>query len=447
MNSEREKQNMLLQVNEAKRSNLINNREKTYKKKYLSEIIEEEKPKFTNNNLILAPVGSGKSYLIEKKLIPKDFNKNVIYLTSNTALKDSLAPNDNNVRKKLADKGESLGFYTSANKNTFGDVPYKVHVMTYYEFGERINNPVQTFTKDVGLIFCDEIHSLPRYIEYDNNASLNLAMFWLLSTHKDIQIFYFTATSEAIDILEKRKPGYFNNAKVFDYISHPEVNRYVAKSTSYIRHIGQSRTYLKDYKEGFLYKGYKALAFTRLITEQEKIEEIALEEGLKPLVLWSINNTERKMNEEQLKAREIVLSTGMIPEPYNILIINGAMQEGWNLYDDDITLAILDTTDITEQIQALGRVRKDVSLVIKKTKDENLVKLPMRLRNKYLNVELTAEDKDDLCNDLRIIDDRGTIRKWPTTKKHLIELGYEIEDKLATIDGKRTRVSIITKDN
>ena len=30
------------------------------------KIIDREKPEFSNNNLIMAPVGSGKSFLIEK---------------------------------------------------------------------------------------------------------------------------------------------------------------------------------------------------------------------------------------------------------------------------------------------------------------------------------------------------------------------------------------------
>ena len=64
-------------------SKSIKEREELYNKKYLGEIIEEEKPEFKQNNLILSPVGSGKSYLIENMLIPKDYDKKIIYLTSN----------------------------------------------------------------------------------------------------------------------------------------------------------------------------------------------------------------------------------------------------------------------------------------------------------------------------------------------------------------------------
>lgn len=181
-----------------------------------------------------------------------------------------------------------------------------------------------------------------------------------------------------------------------------------------------------------------------MINEQEKIEKIAKEAGLKPLTLWSVNNRERKMSKEQLRTRDIILKTGLIPEPYNVLIINGAMQEGWNLYDDKVILAILDTTDITEQIQALGRIRKDINLVIKKTNDERLVKIPVHIDKAYLNVNLTTEDKNYLCDELQIIDSKGRVRRWPSAKEHIVQAGYVIKDKTITIDGKRTRVSIIT---
>ena len=76
----------------------------------------------------------------------------------------------------------------------------------------------------------------------------------------------------------------------------------------------------------------------------------------------------------RIKAKKILKMktiTKLILEEYNILIINSAMQEGWDLIDDKVDLAILDTTDITEQIQDLRRIRKDIDLVIKKTNELN----------------------------------------------------------------------------
>ena len=61
MTTEKHRQLMLSQVNMKSRKSSLKERKELYKKKYLGEIIAEEKPKFDNNNLILAPVGSGKS--------------------------------------------------------------------------------------------------------------------------------------------------------------------------------------------------------------------------------------------------------------------------------------------------------------------------------------------------------------------------------------------------
>ena len=164
------------------------------------------------------------------------------------------------------------------------------------------------------------------------------------------------------------------------------------------------------------------------------IERIILDE--------SIDENE-EMTDEQLKARDIILRTGLIPEPYNLLIINGSMQEGWNLFDEAVTLAILDTIDLTEQIQALGRIRKDIDLVVKKTKDKKLLFKNIIIPEKYLNEYLNAEDKENLSIELNILNDKGKLRKWTSIRKIITNLGYEIEDKIITIDNKRARVSMI----
>lgn len=440
--TERDRQEMLAQINIKAREKSEQMRKRLYGKKYLSELIREDKPEFGSNNLILAPVGSGKSFLIEKVLIPKDFKGNVLYLTSNTALKDSIAPNSNKVRKRLAESGESIRFFTSQNRNKYGKGNYGVHVMTYAEFGERVMPPHQTFTDNIDLVFCDEIHSLPRYFTYDQNYRLGMALNWLLRSHDGKTIYYFTATRESLDELASKSSQYFNVVKTFNYLDHKDVRQYIASATYYINHLDQIRPHLRAKKKAFEYYGYKALAFTKKIVEQVKLENIAKEEGYHPIVLWSINN-EDKMNDEQLAARQHILDTGHIPEPYNMLIINGAMQEGWNLYDDKVNLAILDTLDSTEQIQALGRVRRDIDLVIKKTNkkiDEQYIEVP----EDYLDKDLTTGEKRVLCEDLYLIDEQGRLKKWPTIRKYIEYSGYEVKDKLSIIDGKRTRVSVIS---
>lgn len=417
-------------------------RHSLYSKLYLGEIIDLEKPSFESNSLILAPVGSGKSHLIERKLIPKNCDSNILYLTSNTALKDSVCPDNNALREVLADKGKSVKFYTTGNKKRYGDKPYNVHVMTYSEFGNIIQSPTQSFTRDIDIIFCDEIHSLPKYKSYDSNGNLALAMNWLFNKHEGKNIYYFTATGHSLDDLERNVPGYLDYVTVYNYLDHPKIRKYIANSTFFINHIEQIRPHLKSKLASFNYYGYKGLAFTKLITEQDKIMDIAIDEGFKPIVLWSINN-KNEMNEEQLKVRSYILNTGNIPEPYNLLIINGAMQEGWNLDDKMMRLAILDTVDPTEQIQSLGRIRRDVDLLICKTNDRVESYKNVVVPEEYVNVALNSENKTSLCIRLNVIDSRGRVSKWPTVKGLLETLGYSFKEGNITQDGKKTRVTTI----
>lgn len=423
-------------------------REQNNKKLYLTEIFDLEKPELSSNNMFLSPVGSGKSYLIEERLIPKDYVGTILYLTSNTALKDSLAPNNNKLRKMLAEEGKHKGFFTTQNKKTFGDVSYKVHVMTYHEFGVRLYSPHDEFTENIGLIFCDEIHSLPIFTQYGGNGELLLALKWLFQKHSNKTIFYFTATREGIDYLEIKSPGYTKNVKFFDYLKYPNIVRYVSRATYYISNVQQLKVHLRARKEWVDYNKAKGLAFARRIDTQEKIADIARGEGYIPIVLWSVNNEDKELSEEQKIVRDFILKTGNIPEPYNLLIINGSMQEGWNLFDENVEFAILDTLDETERVQALGRIRKDIDFLLLKSdnkqKTANSNHEVLVVDEKYLGVELDKQGREEVAKSLDVFNDRGIQLKWAAVKSNIIKSGYSVEDKLKLINGKRKSVSIIT---
>jgi len=433
-----------VQTSKSLREKSNKEREELSKKFYLGEIIKKEKPKFGDNNLILAPVGSGKSFFIEENLIPENYSGKILYLTSNSSLKDSLAPNNNELREEFAKNNKSKGFFTSENKKRYGDVPYGVHVMTYHEFGLRIYSPHQTFTENIDLIFCDEIHSLPIFIQYGGHGELLLALNWLFQKHEGKTIYYFTATKESIEKLEEKAPGYLSKTLIFDYLNHPEIRKYQVKSTYYISNSFQLRVHLKAKLEYIKNNHHKGLAFTRKIESQKRIKEIAEEEGYNPITLWSINNEENPMNEEQLKVRDYILNTGNIPEPYNLLIINGSMQEGWNLFDNKVEFAILDTLDEIERVQALGRIRKDIDfLLLKVTSDDNRLNV-IKIKEEFLNKSLTTEDKSLLLKDLNIKDKNDNIIKWPTAKKMISKSGYNIDDRVIRINDETKRVSILT---
>lgn len=411
---------------------------------YLSEIVKLEKPVFEKNNLIMAPTGSGKSHFIQNVLIPKyvkDGDK-IYYLVSNTALKDSVCPKSNKERKRLSEDEKSLGFFTTQNKENFGNVSYKVHVMTYSEFGKIVAfDDVEAEKSPV--IFCDEIHSLQAYKEINNDVNLIHAVRYLFNHHENQIIYYFTATGEYLRKLETTSPGQLKKIKTFDYTNHPKIRRYVVGIRIHYNHLEQIRPHLKDRIEGFNYYGFKALAFTKKIEQMGEMERIFIEEGYRPLLLWSVHN-KLKMTSHQIEMRDYILKTGVIPSPYNVLIINGSMQEGWDLQDKKIRLAVINSTNETETIQALGRFRGDITTCVQKT-NENIYVPQIAIPEKYIDVVLTIEGKEKLCKELDLKDQNGRLRKWPSIKKMIEDSGKIVVNEQKTINKKRQMVSIIKR--
>lgn len=410
-------------------------------KLYLSEIVERENIQFDSNNLILSPVGSGKTTLISDLL--DGYEGKALLLVSNTTLKNSVSPDDYKTKIKRADKT-----FTTQNKSSFGPQKYSIHVMSYSEFGSRVRIN-DKFIKDIKKIFCDEIHSLPNYQLFDKSANLSHAIKTLFSKYEDKQIFYFTATDEYLLDLEAREPEVFEHVSRFDFRNHPEIKQYTPLSEYKFNHIEQIRPHLRARLRTFSYFGYKSLAFSRTISGQKRIAEIAIEEGFTPLVLWSINNKSEglAMNEEQLKARSIVIRTGVIPNPYNMLIINSAMQEGWNLHDSNVKLAIMNTISETEKTQALGRLRHDIDVLTYKVKGSEVSYGDIYIPDEYIGVPLTKEMKEELCLELNILNANGDVSKWRAVSSIIDseESIYITKDYTKVIKGKRTRVTEITE--
>lgn len=417
---------------------LIRSARPTDDKVYLSEIIKKEKVSFGSNNLIVAPVGSGKTTFI-KELI-KGREDNILMLVSNTTLKNSMCPEEDELRIEKANR-----MYTTQNKNVYGEGKYKIHLMTYAEFGNKVKSNNE-FAEKFTLIFCDEIHSLPSYQQFENSVELSHAIKYLFGKYDGKKIFYFTATDENLESLEKRQPGILKNVQIFNYLDHPDIKQYMALSEYKINHIEQIRPHLKARYKSFKYFGYKCLAFNRTIAGQQRIAQIAKEEGFIPLVLWSVNNLDEdlQMTEEQLQAREHLLTYGEVPEPYNFLIINSAMQEDWDLDDERVKLAIMNTTNKTEKVQVLGRLRNDVDILVYRVNRDKEPDIYVNLPGEYLDIELTTEMKNKLVDELNILNANGRQAKWPTIKKSLESQGYYIKERQKTIEGRRIKVSTIT---
>ena len=385
--------------------------------KYLGEIIKEEGIELGNNTLIVAPVGSGKTYYILNDLCTQ--GKKVLYLCDNGNLK-SQVEND-------------------SYKTGLRDIEYTLNVLSYKKFGIKVkNDTLNKYINSFDMIICDEVHNLLDYQSFSNDADLLVARIKLFEKHENIKIVFFTATPYYLDQLAKENEGLGDYFTTYDFTNHPNINKYVNKRLAYMNHYSDVEKTLKEYEGYFKDLNGKCLMYTQRIEVMEKLKDISLEAGLKPICIWSTNSKEK-----QNKVRNHILETGELLEPNNILIINRATETGVNITDKDMNLVIVNTSNVTQQIQARGRVRHDIDLLVLKTKDMKKVEfvLDEDLIDKWL-YKATIEEFIIAKNNLR--NSHGRPLSIKGLEPILIQHRYKIEKRRTRVSGKQVTQYMIT---
>lgn len=95
------------------------------------------------------------------------------------------------------------------------------------------------------------------------------------------------------------------------------------------------------------------------------------------------------MNEEQLRARQYILSNKELPPEYGAVIINASSETSINLYGH-IDTVIVHTQENEAQIQVRGRYRKDLDTLY--ILDYGAISFPPE----FLERKLFEEDKKEL---------------------------------------------------
>ncbi len=389
-------------------------------KLYLSDYLIINGYKIKQNTMIIAPTGSGKTHFILNDLCP---GHKCLYLCDNSNLKESVLKNPNTREYQLVKKAD-------------------VEVMTYKKFGMECIYQSYEFVSKYEYVIADEIHNLIDYQKFSNDTDLARAIDALMHPYDNTKIVFFTATPYYLECIKEKYPFFMHNFKIWDLYDEKTLKRYIDRRKSYISNIMQLKFVIKEYEEAFKYGGMKCMVYTNRITEMKLIEDIARENGLNPISIWSTNASE-EMTNEQLIARAQLIETGYLKEPYNMLIINRAFETGVNIYDEDMTLVVVNTTNFTQQRQARGRVRHDVDLLVLKDKTIENVAKTIIIPAELLDVHLPK------CRLQQFIEDYGLKNEqdhYITVNKflNLIKGSYEVGKKEMRLDGKRQTVYKIT---
>lgn len=387
--------------------------------KYLSEVMENIELSKDENNLLLAPIGCGKTYYAIEVLMNNP-DKKYLYLCDNNNLKDQML--------------KELPTYSS-NKNSiiFEDIQ-NVLVMTYKEFGHKILYDVnEDFASQFDLIIADEIHSAIEYSEFNQDRDLSSALFYLFRKHLGTPIIMMTATDYYLELMTRKYPQ-LKNFNVIDLLKNKQIKRYIDKVKLYINNISQIKFYLQQSWEGFMFGGMKAGIYTRQIRDMQRIEKMCIDLGLKPICVWSRNNEKYPLNEEQIDFMDELLKTGKIKEPYNVFIFNKSSETGINITDENVDLCIVNSTNLTEQLQSRGRFRKDLNLIVVRTNKNALPPMTITLDEKYLDKWILVDDIKQIPKDLSIKNVNGKDISLSTFTKILEESHYVVQRKRKTVN-------------
>lgn len=323
-----------------------------------------------------------------------------------------------NGNTQLVLKHKRTAFYTDDwvekqvkdNSPWFGEAAHdnKIVVMTYAKFGV-LAEKFPRFGYDFELILCDEIHSLPKFRSFtDKNGESNPH----IPAQKRLEEIVRQGNQMVIALSATPRRALEQINCPFNHITvDDDVRRLETKQTI---------PYTNKFKLlDEISPDEKGIVFIGRITGMIDFYKAATVNGFKAICVWSVNSIDHPMTDAQKEAREYIISNEELPPQYDMVIINASSETGINIYGKVDYIVVHNQQEET-QIQIRGRYRKDLDRLY--VLDYNSIQVP----GEYLDCELSAERREQLCYDVDIRDDKGRTYKWNTVKKRLIAAGYSV---------------------
>lgn len=398
------------------------------KKPYLSDVI---KPVFLIRgivNLIVAPCHSGKTTAANKILTESGaMSPRGLLLIDTTAGRDALLKHEM-AQRTPAELAELFNVYTRA-ADAVGD---RFITMTYYEFGcyARIYpKPLDSFD----VIICDEIHNLIKYLAIEDGQNrrnfpegiiegldyLDLeyasAFDYLLSrtskneAHPPLVVM-MTATPERLRTKFRER-----NVR---YILHDYTDKVRCDKTENIHHYANLGALLQKLNT-------RTLIYVPTIKCIQEFSEKADDGKRRIMSLWSMHNKKYPMSKEQLAVRDEILNNGYIPADIDMLFINAAYETSINIRNEDFQTIVIHNSNKDVQIQARGRLRHDIKDMY--VYDSTYTYIEEYFPKEYLDVPLSANDREMIARDMALTNAKGRPLKWSSIATILKNKGCEIE--------------------
>lgn len=372
----------------------------------MSELVSLETLQKKKLNIIKSPTGSGKTYFA-LRAIPEsisDAYHHVVYLIDTVNGKEQILQNYN------ATVYSSYWKEEVSHDELQKIASQKLVVMTYAKLGQLLLTD-KRFCHHFDYIICDELPSLLKFQNFSEKPNLHSIAKEALeevTAHSDTVVIALTATP---DLLYRQfKAPYYEVP-----IEQTLIRRYKTGEIVGYDNLECLLSSLEPDETGICYVSH--------ITQMKSLEEKARELGFNPISIWSINNKDHPMNEEQLAARQSILKDFTLPPQYNLLFINASSETSLKI-KSPVDYVIVHSKDCDTQVQVRGRVNRDLSKLYLPHLDPTALTVP----NEYLNKPLFAAEKNQLCEILNRKNPYNRPYRWPSIKSMLIDCDYTLSE-------------------
>lgn len=392
-------------------------------KPFLSKILEVEKFRKGQANIIIAPCHSGKTTAI-KKIISTHASQpeKVLCLIDTTAGKQAMLTREDAVayyRRWLKDiRGEVWGEFWDGDG---------FRVMTYHQFGyEVMREPL--FILGIEIIICDEMHNLVKYRGIEKGANKKRALLGqaledtpcqnALSVLADIAkspiaplIVILTATVNTLSVeLDRQKVP----CAYFDYTDKAHCD------------LTHNRIYYAHFEDviSHLPSDTRTIVYTSQISQMLEFAKLADNGQRRIRCLWGLHSETYKMSDEQLAIRNTLLKTERIPSDIDLLFINAAYETSININNEDFNTMIIHNSSTDVQIQVRGRLRHDIDTLF--IYDPDHKHIAQYFPAEYYNRPLFREDTIAIADIMNLKNKDGRMLKWSSIHELLAKDGVTV---------------------
>ena len=419
----------------------------------VSDLQEQKKLNFRRGdyNILDCGIRTGKTYWAINNLrqFTRDGHLNrIIFMVDTTALKDQLLTEYGDCCVEADDLWEQYP------DTWVSDSPNKIGVMCYQRLGQKCLKNDLAWLDNIDVICWDECDSIfdfatkafvqAKKTDYGRGSNAEiLVAIQRHSTKKEYMPLVLLGQWERIvnegrimciglSASPERAYAYYKSLTAASYQGKLEAN-YRAAEDIYFYNLKEHCMKLAPIPG----KGY--WCYSPFITSNQALTRILNDGGFNAIEIHSPNNKDYPLTDEQKRVWDMIITTGMVPEEYDFVIVNKAMARGITITDTRFDNVIIDSFYQEDRIQAARQVFPY---------QRHLKVFAPAIPENYLNKWMTVAECRELAAQMAIPEldkmNSGKPMTWNRLKEYLPQLGYEIQQRRKMIKGKQQQAYFIS---